>query len=505
MKVSNVKFLHLDEEVPVYDLSMCKDNPCFALKAGVISHNTISAGSSVRQAILPVADNYVLNHCLDGNTLVRTDKGCFPIKDLVGKESEIKVFASSTSNPLEKPILVSPKSVHVSKYVTELIELELQSGAIIRCTPNHEFLTKEGKWISAEDITYETELVQREVDLNGAKLSLEERVQLYSSPMEGRYGISDIVGNERYCRECNSWVGKQGAKFNSHLESQHNLTLREYHLKHREEGFKEDIKPCPYCDSGELVGYFESKNGGIIKTNCGKSKQCASNVRSECLSNQFKNPEYMEHHKARSSIIMNEVNSRPGFRDKLGKIHSERLKKEWAKDEWREKIVSAVKKPFEIPLNHLRVSRYRLRKIPYGREYTYSHVYIVEFPDSIKIGMFYDDNYPRVENYKDANVKYLVKLSTPIAGIDLETLLLYLSWREYVPSKYFESTETRSKRCLNKVIAGLEEGLKQYFVKNEDGSYSEKEEGKLFSDVTEKMTSEWRNLDENPYKAIYTE
>ena len=62
MKISSVEFLRLEEEVPVYDLSMCSENPCFALRAGVISHNTISAGSSVRQAILPVADNYVLNH-----------------------------------------------------------------------------------------------------------------------------------------------------------------------------------------------------------------------------------------------------------------------------------------------------------------------------------------------------------------------------------------------------------------------------------------------------------
>lgn len=466
-------------------------------------YHTISAGSSVRQAILPVADNYVLNHCLEGNTLVKTDKGAFPIQELVGKESEIKVFASPTSNPLEKPILVSPKSVHVSKYVTELIELELQSGAIIRCTPNHKFLTKDGKWISAEDITPETELADREVKVDDAKSSFEQRVQVYSRHLEGRYGVSEGVGDERYCRECNGWIRNYG--FNSHLKSQHSMTLREYHLKHREDSFAEDIKPCPYCDSGELVGYFDPKNGGTIKANCGKSKQCTSNLRSKLLSEQFKNPKYMESHKARSRVIMKEVNARPGFRDKLGEIHSERLKKEWAKDEWKEKMVSAVKKPFEIPLNHLRVSRQRLRRIPYGREYTHSHVYIVEFPDSIKIGMFYDDNYPRVENYRDANVKYLVKLSTPIAGVDLETLLLYLSWREYVPSKYFESTETRSKSCLTKVIAGLEEGLRQYFVKNEDGSYSEKEEGKLFSDVTEKMTNEWRNLDENPYKAIDTE
>ena len=62
MKVVKVVRKHYKVPVPVYDLSMKPGNPCFSLEAGVISHNTITAGSEIRQIFIPRDKGNLLCH-----------------------------------------------------------------------------------------------------------------------------------------------------------------------------------------------------------------------------------------------------------------------------------------------------------------------------------------------------------------------------------------------------------------------------------------------------------
>lgn len=52
--------------------------------------------------------------------------------------------------PLEKP--------HITKSVTELIEIEMENGLIVRCTPDHPYLMVSGQYVAAEDLAAGDEL-----------------------------------------------------------------------------------------------------------------------------------------------------------------------------------------------------------------------------------------------------------------------------------------------------------------------------------------------------------
>lgn len=62
MKVINKRLKKYTEAIPVYDLQMYPGNPCFSLDAGIISHNTIPAGSPARKCLVPPSDYHVIVH-----------------------------------------------------------------------------------------------------------------------------------------------------------------------------------------------------------------------------------------------------------------------------------------------------------------------------------------------------------------------------------------------------------------------------------------------------------
>ena len=41
---------------------------------------------------------------------------------------------------------------HVTKYVTELVEVEMENGEVFQCTPDHPFLLMNGEYIPAESL-----------------------------------------------------------------------------------------------------------------------------------------------------------------------------------------------------------------------------------------------------------------------------------------------------------------------------------------------------------------
>lgn len=41
---------------------------------------------------------------------------------------------------------------HITKYVTELVEVEVENGEVFRCTPDHPYLMDTGEYVAAEDL-----------------------------------------------------------------------------------------------------------------------------------------------------------------------------------------------------------------------------------------------------------------------------------------------------------------------------------------------------------------
>ena len=91
--------------------------------------------------------------CLDGETIIKTTDGDFKLKDLENKE--IKVYSLDNENQLvESDICTVTPTIKTN----EEYEIELEDGSIIKCTPNHKFMLKDGTYKEAQYLTEDDEL-----------------------------------------------------------------------------------------------------------------------------------------------------------------------------------------------------------------------------------------------------------------------------------------------------------------------------------------------------------
>ena len=84
--------------------------------------------------------------CFDGNTLVQTDVGLKPIKEIKENDS-VKSYNEITKEYEYKPV----EAVYQHAPQKEMIELILDTGESIICTEDHEFLV-DGKYIQAKKL-----------------------------------------------------------------------------------------------------------------------------------------------------------------------------------------------------------------------------------------------------------------------------------------------------------------------------------------------------------------
>ena len=91
------------------------------------------------------------NPCVTGDTLVTTDKGNIKIEDLVNnyKDFNILTYNIETENLEWEKILACEKT----RENTEIIELELDDGEVLKLTPDHRVYTKNRGYIEAKNLT----------------------------------------------------------------------------------------------------------------------------------------------------------------------------------------------------------------------------------------------------------------------------------------------------------------------------------------------------------------
>lgn len=80
------------------------------------------------------------DHCLTGDTIVDTENGSRPIKDLVGKTG--KVWSYNIEKQI--PELKSFKDVRCTSKKAKILKITLEDGRKIKCTHDHPILTKSG-------------------------------------------------------------------------------------------------------------------------------------------------------------------------------------------------------------------------------------------------------------------------------------------------------------------------------------------------------------------------
>ena len=94
------------------------------------------------------------NFCLEGDTLIKTEAGDIEISKLVDKQ--IKVYTLDANG---KVSLSNTCTAKQTAMVDKLIEIELEDGTVIRCTPEHRLMLVDGTYKMAKDLTETDELM----------------------------------------------------------------------------------------------------------------------------------------------------------------------------------------------------------------------------------------------------------------------------------------------------------------------------------------------------------
>ena len=92
--------------------------------------------------------------CLDGDTLIATASGIYPIKDLVDKEIQVVSFGDNGGTIVSNVCTVKPTVKTIAQ-----IQLVLEDGSIIKCTPNHRFMMVDRDYKEARDLKIDDQLL----------------------------------------------------------------------------------------------------------------------------------------------------------------------------------------------------------------------------------------------------------------------------------------------------------------------------------------------------------
>lgn len=80
------------------------------------------------------------DHCLTGDTLVHTEDGAFPIRNLVGKSGKVWSFNIHTGKKELKPFF----DCRLTQRKAQIYKITTKDGRTIRCTGEHPILTNRG-------------------------------------------------------------------------------------------------------------------------------------------------------------------------------------------------------------------------------------------------------------------------------------------------------------------------------------------------------------------------
>jgi ribonucleoside-diphosphate reductase alpha chain len=98
--------------------------------------------------------------CFVGETLVNTTEGLIRFDRLYEMDRlEMPLPVVPSWDKSAKTARLQPiRKVWIAGYTTNLVEVETEDGAVLRCTPEHRFLTAEDEYVPAEDLTPGTPL-----------------------------------------------------------------------------------------------------------------------------------------------------------------------------------------------------------------------------------------------------------------------------------------------------------------------------------------------------------
>lgn len=116
---------------------------------------TVGSVIATEGAIIPAAVGVDIG-CFSGDTLVPLADGkAYPIKMLAEESRDLVVYACTPSGR----IVAAKASAKKTRKAAALLEIGLDNGLTIRCTPDHKFMLRDGTYRQATELTPDTSLM----------------------------------------------------------------------------------------------------------------------------------------------------------------------------------------------------------------------------------------------------------------------------------------------------------------------------------------------------------
>lgn len=141
--------------------------------------------------------------CLDGDTLIQTELGDLPIKDMVGKN--IKVL-TKTDNGYE---FRDYEKVIPTTITNEEYEVTLLDGTVLKCTENHRFLLTDGSYKFAKDLDIDDDIVEFKPFGYIYKITNKLNNKIYIGKREKPYFDKNYWGSGKYLINAYKKYGKE--------------------------------------------------------------------------------------------------------------------------------------------------------------------------------------------------------------------------------------------------------------------------------------------------------
>lgn len=95
-----------------------------------------------------------MDECLTGDTLIHTDKGVLPIQSIAGEVVNVLQYDTENDSYYHVKSLVQ-----LTKYVNDIICIELEDGTVIKGTSDHKIMMSDGTYKELQHITEQDDIL----------------------------------------------------------------------------------------------------------------------------------------------------------------------------------------------------------------------------------------------------------------------------------------------------------------------------------------------------------
>lgn len=213
------------------------------------------------------APTWVRCTCFTGDTLViLADGKSVPISSLVGKQN---FYVYSYDLIAQRYVMARGENCEIKEKNAEILEVTLDNGQKIKCTPDHKFLLRDGKtYVEARDLKSGDSLMALYRRIGNERGVKEYEQVLQSDGWEFSHRMADKFNLKNQTYDVSSGTVRHHKDFNKFNNSPENIVRMEWsaHIYLHSQNVAGDRNPMKRKDVRERVRRSNQKNGSFKRT-----------------------------------------------------------------------------------------------------------------------------------------------------------------------------------------------------------------------------------------------